>query len=126
MNGAGGRRARRFGAARGGNVAILVALGSAMLMGAGAVGIDLGMVFQARRKAQGAADIAAMLAAVDPTQADTVARRSLSDNGYGTATSTVDAGSYDASAPGPCRVAGSAPAEARRTRCGSVSPRRSP
>ncbi|MGH1589417.1 TadG family pilus assembly protein [Methylobacterium phyllosphaerae] len=118
MNGAGGRRARRFGAARGGNVAILVALGSAMLMGAGAVGIDLGMVFQARRKAQGAADIAAMLAAVDPTQADTVARRSLSDNGYGTATSTVDAGSYDASAPGTVPggrfSAGGSPANAVR------------
>ncbi|MCJ2057903.1 pilus assembly protein TadG-related protein [Methylobacterium sp. J-048] len=92
-------RARGFGRARGGNVVILVALGSSLLMGAGAVGIDLGQVFQARRKAQGAADIAAMLAAVDPTQADTVARRSLGDNGYGTAQATVATGGYDASAP---------------------------
>ena len=111
-------RARRFRAARGGNVAILVALGSAMLMGAGAVGIDLGMVFQARRKAQGAVDIAAMLAAVDPTQADTAARRSLGDNGYATATATVSPGSYDASAPGTAPgsrfKAGGSPANAVR------------
>ncbi|APT31233.1 membrane Transport [Methylobacterium phyllosphaerae] len=111
-------RARRFRAARGGNVAILVALGSAMLMGAGAVGIDLGMVFQARRKAQGAVDIAAMLAAVDPAQADTAARRSLGDNGYATATATVSPGSYDASAPGTAPgsrfKAGGSPANAVR------------
>ena len=92
-------RARRFGQARGGNVVILVALGSSLLMGAGAVGIDLGQVFQARRKAQGAADIAAILAAVDPTKADTVARRSLVDNGYDPARATVATGGYDASAP---------------------------
>lgn len=113
-----GGRLRRFGAARGGNVAILVALGSAMLMGAGAVGIDLGLVFQARRKAQGAVDIAAMLAAVDPSQADTVARRSLGDNGYGAATATVAPGSYDAStrgvAPGGRFSAGGSPANAVR------------
>ncbi|MDF2599566.1 MAG: rane Transport [Methylobacterium brachiatum] len=91
--------ARSFGRARGGNVVILVALGSSLLMGAGAVGIDLGQVFQARRKAQGAADIAAMLAAVDPAKADAVARRSLGDNGYDAAQATVATGGYDASAP---------------------------
>ena len=80
-------------------MAILVALGSSLLMGAGAVGIDLGQVFQARRKAQGAADIAAMLAAIDPTRADAVARRSLGDNGYDATRATVDTGGYDASAP---------------------------
>lgn len=78
---------------------ILVALGSSLLMGAGAVGIDLGQVFQARRKAQGAADIAAMLAAVDPAKADAVARRSLGDNGYDAAQATVATGGYDASTP---------------------------
>ncbi|MDE4912939.1 TadG family pilus assembly protein [Methylobacterium sp. 092160098-2] len=118
MTGPRAGRARRFRAARGGNVAILVALGSAMLMGAGAVGIDLGMVFQARRKAQGAVDIAAMLAAVDPAQADTAARRSLGDNGYATATATVSPGSYDASAPGTAPgsrfKAGGSPANAVR------------
>lgn len=118
MTGPRAGRTRRFRAARGGNVAILVALGSAMLMGAGAVGIDLGMVFQARRKAQGAVDIAAMLAAVDPAQADTAARRSLGDNGYATATATVSPGRYDASAPGTAPgsrfKAGGSPANAVR------------
>ncbi|SDO07319.1 Uncharacterized membrane protein [Methylobacterium phyllostachyos] len=111
-------RARRFGAARSGNITILVALGSTILMAAGAVGIDLGMVFQARRKAQGAADIAAMVAAIDPTQADTMARRSLSDNGYAAASATVNTGTYDASvsatAPGSRFTVGGSPANAVR------------
>jgi uncharacterized membrane protein len=119
---------RRFKGERGGNVAIIVALGSAVLMGAGAVGIDLGMVFQARRKAQGAADIAAMLAAVDPGQADTVARRSLGDNGYGAAkaTATVVPGSYDASttgvAPGSRFSPGGSPANAVRVGLSTTVP----
>lgn len=119
---------RRFKGERGGNVAIIVALGSAVLMGAGAVGIDLGMVFQARRKAQGAADFAAMLAAVDPGQADTVARRSLGDNGYGAAkaTATVVPGSYDASttgvAPGSRFSPGGSPANAVRVGLSTTVP----
>lgn len=94
-------RGRAFGSARGGNVVILVALGSTMLMGAAAVGVDLGVVVQGRRKAQGAVDIAAMLGASDLAHATTSARRSLADNGYGTSTSTVTMGTYDAgTAPG--------------------------
>lgn len=111
-------RLHRFGTARGGNVAILVALGSTFLLAAGAVGVDLGLVFQARRKAQGAADIAAMMAAIDPSQADTMARRSLGDNGYGGAAATVDVGTYDASVPGVAPGSrfhpGSSPANAVR------------
>lgn len=111
-------RLHRFGTARGGNVAILVALGSTFLLAAGAVGVDLGLVFQARRKAQGAADIAAMMAAIDPSQADTMARRSLGDNGYGSAAATVDVGTYDASVPGAAPGSrfhpGSSPANAVR------------
>nr|WP_281375181.1 TadG family pilus assembly protein [Methylobacterium fujisawaense] len=59
-----------------------------------------------------------MLAAVDPAQADTAARRSLGDNGYATATATVSPGSYDASAPGTAPgsrfKAGGSPANAVR------------
>lgn len=89
------RRAGRLGSDRSGSVAILVALGATALMGAGAVGVDLGIVVQARRKAQGAVDIAAMLAAANAAQADAVARRSLADNGYGSAaTVTVAPGRY--------------------------------
>ncbi|MCJ2124248.1 TadG family pilus assembly protein [Methylobacterium sp. J-077] len=119
-------RARRFGRDRGGNVVILVALGSSLLMGAGAVGIDLGQVFQARRKAQGAADIAAMLAAVDPTKADTVARQSLVANGYDPTRATVATGGYDASAanvaPGSRFNPGASPANAVRVGLSTTVP----
>ncbi|GJD34285.1 TadG family pilus assembly protein [Methylobacterium aerolatum] len=93
-------RGRAFGTARGGNVIILVAFGSTLLMGVAAVGVDLGVVVQARRKAQGAVDIAAMLGASDIARAAEASRRSLSDNGYGTAATaaTVTPGSYDATA----------------------------
>lgn len=93
------RRALAFGRARGGNVAILVALCSTMLMGVGAVGIDLGLAVQTKRKAQGAADVAAMLAAIDVGNAVPLARRSLGDNGYGAAQATIGTGTYDSTAP---------------------------
>lgn len=95
-----GRIAGRWGFARakGGNVAILVALSSTMIMGAAAVGIDLGVAVHMKRKAQGAADVAAMLAAVDIANADPLARRSLADNGFGTAAATVNPGTYDSTA----------------------------
>lgn len=90
---------RRFTRERRGSVAILFGLGAVMLMSVASIGIDLGVVFQARRKAQGAVDMAAMLAAVNPAQADALARRSLSDNGYGaTSPVTVSAGAYAANA----------------------------
>ena len=120
------RRLAGLGRDGGGNVAILVALGAAMLMGAGAVGLDLGLVFQARRKAQGAADIAAMLAAVDATNADSLARRSLADNGYGASAATVATGLYDAStsgaAPGSRFSTGASPANAVRVALATTVP----
>lgn len=90
-------RLRDFKRDRRGGVAVTVALGSTMLFGMAAFGVDLGTVVQTRRKAQGAADIAAMLAASDPARADQLARRSLADNGFGTGTITVATGRYDAS-----------------------------
>ena len=112
------RRLGRFGRDRGGNVAILVALGSAMLMGVSAIGIDLGVVFQAKRKAQGAVDVAAMLAAANPGQAETLARQSLTDNGYNTGNPVVvTPGAYAAKAqvaPGNRFQSGATPANAVR------------
>lgn len=103
---------------RSGSIAVLTALGATVLMGAAAVGIDLGMVVQAKRKAQGAVDIAAMLAAAGGGQADTLARRSLADNGYGSdATVTVSPGSYAGNAkvaPASRFQAGASPANAVR------------
>lgn len=111
------RRARDLRSARGGSVAVLVALGATALMGAAAVGIDLGMVVQAKRKAQGAVDIAAMLAAAGGGGADALARRSLADNGYAAATVTVSPGSYAGNAriaPASRFQAGASPANAVR------------
>lgn len=120
------RRLHRFGTARGANVAILMALGSTFLLAAGAVGVDLGLVFQERRKAQAAADIAAMMGAIDPTQADAMARRSLGDNGYGSVVATVDPGTYDARVPGGAPASrfhpGSSPANAVRVGLSTAVP----
>ena len=54
-------RLRDFKRDRRGGVAVTVALGSTMLFGMAAFGVDLGTVVQTRRKAQGAADIALLL-----------------------------------------------------------------
>lgn len=120
------RRFAGFGRDRRGNVTMIVALGATMLLGAGAVGLDLGLVVQARRKAQGAADIAAMLAAVDTANADSLGRRSLADNGYGAATATIAAGRYDAStagvAPGSRFSTGASPANAVRVALATAVP----
>ena len=111
-------RARGFRRERGGNVAIMVALGTALLMGVSAVGLDLGVVFQARRKAQGAVDVAAMVAAANPGQAETLARQSLTDNGYGTGSPvSITAGAYAAKsqvAPASRFQSGGAPSNAVR------------
>ena len=96
---------------------VLAALGATALMGAAAVGIDLGLVMQAKRKAQGAVDIAAMLAAAGGGRADALARRSLADNGYAAAAVTVSPGSYagDAKvAPAARFQPGASPANAVR------------
>jgi uncharacterized membrane protein len=110
--------ASRFGTARDGNVAILVAFGSALLMGAGAVGVDLGIIFQAQRKAQSAVDVAAILAAANPLQAEVLARQSLGDNGYGGGVPViVTAGAYAANAqiaPASRFQSGAAPTNAVR------------
>jgi uncharacterized membrane protein len=91
-----GREGGRFRRAQGGNVAILVALGSTALMSLAAIGVDLGLAVQTRRQAQGAADVAAMLAAIDLANAAATGRKALADNGYGNAVSSVTLGSYDA------------------------------
>ena len=79
---------------RRGSVAVLVALGATGLMGATALGIDLGLLYQASRKAQSAADIAAMVAAANIGSASSAAQRSLTDNGYGTAPMKIEPGRY--------------------------------
>ncbi len=69
-----------------------------MLVGAAAIGVDYGVAVQTKRKAQGAADVAAMVAAIDIANATAIARRSLADNGYAATQSTVTTGTYDSTA----------------------------
>ena len=75
---------------------VLFAVGATGLMGAAALGIDLGLLFQTSRRAQAAVDVAAMVAAANPAGADALARRSLADNGFGSATVGVVPGRYAA------------------------------
>ncbi|NEU11698.1 hypothetical protein G3T14_06085 [Methylobacterium sp. BTF04] len=111
---------------RRGSVAVFTALGFTVLLGAAALGIDIGAMVVARRKAQGAVDIAATLAAANPALADVLARRSLSDNGYGAnATITVQAGTYagDSKVPVDQRfVVGASPASAVRVAMQTATP----
>ncbi|MCJ2044101.1 pilus assembly protein TadG-related protein, partial [Methylobacterium sp. J-078] len=82
---------------RRGSVAILTALGFTVILGAAAIGIDYGSATLAHRRAQGAVDIAATLAAANPALAEAVARNSLADNGYAAgAVIRVQPGSYSA------------------------------
>ncbi|MCJ2033471.1 TadG family pilus assembly protein [Methylobacterium sp. J-068] len=97
---------------RRGSIAVFTALGFTALLAVAAIGVDYGSMIVARRKAQGAVDLAATLAAADPGRADAVARKSLADNGYAAeSTITVQAGLYagDAKLPVEARFV-SAPA----------------
>jgi len=89
---------RRFRGDRRGSVAVMTALGATVLLGAAAIGVDLGMLHQASRKAQGAADVAALVAATEIGAAEDRARRSLADNGYGTSAVRIESGRYEANA----------------------------
>lgn len=66
-----------------GAVAVFTALAITTLLTVTAIGVDYGSMVVARRKAQGAVDLAATLAAADPQRADLLARQSLADNGFG-------------------------------------------
>lgn len=110
--------ARRFGRDRRGSVSIITALSVTGLLGLAAFGIDLAVLYKAKRQAQGSVDVAAMLAAADLTQADAIARRALSENGFGSgAAIVVTRGRYvaDPNRPADERfVAGAAPYNAVR------------
>lgn len=81
--------AQSFGRDRRGSIGIITAFGVTGLLGLAALGIDLAVLYKAKRQAQGSVDVAAMLAAADLTQADAIARRALSENGFGLGTTIV-------------------------------------
>ncbi|HJE25249.1 MAG TPA: pilus assembly protein TadG-related protein [Methylorubrum populi] len=78
-----------------GSVTVVTALAATSLLGAAAIGLDLSVVYSAQRRAQGAADLAAISAASDPSVADAAAKLSLAANGYPDSTRIgVQAGSF--------------------------------
>ncbi|MBN8935246.1 MAG: hypothetical protein J0I13_02825, partial [Rhizobiales bacterium] len=74
------RRAHHFVRDRRGNVAVISALLLTVIMGFGALGVDLGKVFTDRRKAQSAVDLAALSAVGDLDHADEAARATVRSN----------------------------------------------
>jgi uncharacterized membrane protein len=88
------RCAHHFVRDRRGNVAVISALLLTVIMGFGALGIDLGKVFTDRRKAQSAADLAALSAVSNLNHADEAARATVRSNGYLTETPVVVLGTY--------------------------------
>jgi uncharacterized membrane protein len=76
------RCARRFALDRCGNVAVMSALLLTVIMGFGALGVDLGKVFTDRRKAQSAVDLAALSAVGDLNHAVQAARATVRSNDY--------------------------------------------
>ncbi|KAB1072646.1 TadG family pilus assembly protein [Methylobacterium planeticum] len=109
---------RRLAADRQGGMIILAGAGFAVLFGFAGLATDLGAIVLARRQAQGAVDIAAMVAASNPAQAESLARRSLADNGYARdITTDVSPGRYRADpllAPSDRFKPGAAPGNAIR------------
>ena len=89
------RLLRRFGADRNGNIAIMGAGCMMLLMGCAALAVDLGTIFADRRKAQSAADLAAIVAASNLAGAARAARATVADNGYqAEALTAVELGTY--------------------------------
>jgi uncharacterized membrane protein len=105
---------RRFWRGRRGAVAMTAALSLPAIMGFAAFAVDLGSVFLQTRALQGVADLAAISAAQNLTNAQAAANATANANGWnGPVTTTVVLGTYssDASLPAASRftAGGAAP-----------------
>ena len=84
-----------FGRDERGTVAILSAVSLTMVIGAGALAVDIGSVYLDRRAAQAATDLAAMSAAADLTKAGANARATITQNRFPADTPfTLELGTY--------------------------------
>ncbi|HVV93067.1 MAG TPA: pilus assembly protein TadG-related protein [Hyphomicrobiales bacterium] len=91
------RARRRFLADRGGNVAMLAAGGMAVVLGAAALGVDLGSIYDRQRDLQSAADLAAIAAAADLPRAERAAAATVRRNAITlTAPLAIETGTYRA------------------------------
>jgi uncharacterized membrane protein len=89
---------RRFRDDERGNIAIMGAGLMTLIIGCAALGVDLGSIFADRRRAQGAVDLAAIVAASNLGNATNAASATVVKNNYpATALIGVDLGTYTAS-----------------------------
>ena len=115
-----------FGRDQRGAMAIIVALAFPMLLGLGAVAVDLGSVYLTTRHLQGVADMAAMAAANDLAHASAAAQATTAANPMDNAvTTTVVTGTYvpDPSVPAGQRFTpgGASPTAAQVTLSGQAT-----
>jgi uncharacterized membrane protein len=89
----------RLGRDRRGNVAVIVASSLTMLVGFGALGVDAGSFFLAKRRLQGVADAAALAAAGSAT-AQAAAQRAIASSGQPARIVRMTPGRYDMTAAG--------------------------
>jgi uncharacterized membrane protein len=72
----------RFATDERGNIAFIASTCMVLIAGCAALGVDLGTVFADKRRAQSAADLAAIVAASDLTHASSAAAATLAKNNY--------------------------------------------
>jgi uncharacterized membrane protein len=88
---------RRFAADERGNIAIMGAGLMTLVIGCAALGVDIGSIFADRRRAQGTADLAAIVAASNLTNATSAASATVVKNNYpANALVSVQLGTYTA------------------------------
>uniref|UniRef100_UPI0037D9DFBF TadG family pilus assembly protein n=1 Tax=Tardiphaga sp. TaxID=1926292 RepID=UPI0037D9DFBF len=88
---------RRFAADQRGNIAFMSVGGMTLAICCAALGVDVGTIAADRRKTQSAADIAAIVAASNLTNATNAARSAVTNNNYpATALTSVELGTYTA------------------------------
>jgi tight adherence protein G len=90
----------RFVADRGGVASVIGALLMLLGLGLGVLVLDVGHLYLAKRRLQGAVDAAALAAAGDPANASAIVTRVLSEAGY-SQSATVTTGAYNADSSVP-------------------------
>lgn len=119
-------KAGRFYADERGNIAIMGAASLLMIIACAALGVDVGSIFADKRRTQSAADLAAIVAASDLTNASRAAAATVAKNNYPPdSLVAVEPGVYTAKAslsPQQRFVAGATPANAVRVSLKTKTP----
>ena len=117
---------RRFVSDERGNIAFIAASCMLLVTGCAALGVDVGSVFTDKRRAQSAADLAAIVAASDITRAPRAAAATVAKNNYPPdSLVAVETGVYKADTsivPQQRFTAGAAPANAVRVTMQTKTP----